>query len=151
MELKPLTHKDAWAILELIQDTMPSVYEVAKATLTDKASWKKHNRKMWGAWGEYKNGGIYKEHSKYLVYCCGLYDDEYISWFAVSPEAQGRGVGTDMLNFLISQCKCDTLYVETYLRQEFTSANAFYLKNGFTLYSIALPDVIYYQKDISKR
>lgn len=137
MNLVTLTQEDNDDILGLLKLAMPSIYDDAVAALTDTETWEK--RVMWG--DRHEGGGA-------LVSCCGLYDDENISWFAVDPYWQRTGLGKRMLDFLIDKCEADTLYVETYIRPDFASANAFYLKNGFELSGFTLPDTIYYKLEL---
>lgn len=131
IELKP---ENTAEILDLIKITMPSMYEGALLSLDD--GWV--GRVMWG----------YRDDCGVLIACCGINNSKYISWFAVDPDHQRSGLGKQMLEFLIDKCEVGTLCAETYLKAEFAKANAFYLKNGFTLSGIELPETIYYRKDL---
>lgn len=125
------SHKDE--IAELVITSMPSMAPFANNLLSDAEMW--GSRTMFG-----KRDGAGK-----LIACCGLCAENWLSWFAVHPDHQRRGLGTKMLHLLFQICKHDMLYVETYLRKEFAKANAFYLSNGFEFHGFVLPDIIYYK------
>lgn len=131
MELKPLTEKNVPEILNLIKQTMLGIYDLAFESLNN--NWQ--NRKMWGIWVD-----------KELVACCGILRQDghsYLSWFAVKPSLQRSRVGEFMLAFLLRKIKYN-VYVETYIRPDFASANAFYIKHGFKFFK-HVDDMITYR------
>jgi GNAT superfamily N-acetyltransferase len=63
-------------------------------------------------------------------------DNVWLSWFAVHPDFQQRGIGSQMLGYikrLAMKYGYKKLLVETYASQEFTVARRFYEQQGFTL------------------
>lgn len=74
-----------------------------------------------------------------LVGCCGYTYDEgrySISWTAVDPRYQGKGIGRKLLCYTIDRIKAlggKSVWVETYEHPSFFRAIGFYLEAGFRL------------------
>jgi len=110
-------------VLPLVRDTMPAdVYESAEA-LDDNPS-----RILFG---------FFK--GKILIGCCGYVynEDKYsISWTAVDPQYQKKGIGQKLLDKVIEELikmNAPCVYVETYEHPCFFNAIRFYMKNGFRM------------------
>ena len=82
-------------------------------------------------WGEYSDDGE-------LLCVCGFYDgwdreDRFwVSWFASRVQRQGKGkMMIDFLEKTAKEMGKKSLYIETYLNEQFLSANKFYQKMGY--------------------
>ena len=61
-------------------------------------------------------------------------ENVWLSWFAVDPLLQGRGLGSAMLDAVTREARHRhfmKFYIETYSTQEFARARAFYRARGF--------------------
>lgn len=67
-------------------------------------------------------------------YCWGPPENVWLSWFAVEPESQGRGLGVILLAAMTAEAHkrgYRRLFIETYSTSEFARARAFYAAQGF--------------------
>ena len=76
-----------------------------------------------------------------LIGCCGYFREGakyWISWTAILPNYQRKGIGQTLLNKVFEELKniTDRIYVETYEHPDFRKAVNFYWKNGFKLCGI---------------
>jgi ribosomal protein S18 acetylase RimI-like enzyme len=116
-------------ILPLIEATMPEdIYKHAVCVLSNNRTAK--DRTLFG----------YYFYNK-LVGCCGYFREGpkyWISWTAVLPSYQGKGIGQELLNKVFEDLNniTDRVYVETYEHPDFRKAINFYWKNGFKLCGI---------------
>lgn len=116
-------------ILPLIKVTMPEdVYNHAVDVLSDESFIK--DRTLFGCYFYGK-----------LIGCCGYFRDStkyWISWTAILPEYQRKGIGQKLLYKVFDELKniTDKVYVETYEHPDFRKAINFYWKNGFKLCGI---------------
>lgn len=118
--IKPIiNHRD---ILPLVEKTMPGdVYQ----NCIDVIDHYQNDRKLFG---------YYKDNR--LIGCCGyviLEHKTWISWTAVEPDYQSKGIGRQLLRHTLAYVDAESIYVETYEHPAFFSAIQFYLKNGFRL------------------
>jgi ribosomal protein S18 acetylase RimI-like enzyme len=110
-------------VLNIVRATMPDdVFESAEA-LEDS-----DKRNLWG---------FYVKDQ--LIGCSGYYYEDgkyFISWTAVRPENQGKGVGQRLITYVLEEIKKHggtRVGVETYENPMFFNAIMLYLKNGFRL------------------
>lgn len=67
-------------------------------------------------------------------YLWGPRENVWLSWFAVKPSLQGRGVGTSLLNAAQDKARergFTKMLIETYEGPDFACARAFYENRGF--------------------
>jgi ribosomal protein S18 acetylase RimI-like enzyme len=67
-------------------------------------------------------------------YAWGPDDNVWLAWFAVHPDYQRQGLGSQMLVFIEDQARARgfrKLFVETYLHSDFDKARSFYEASGF--------------------
>ncbi|MBN1125218.1 MAG: GNAT family N-acetyltransferase [Sedimentisphaerales bacterium] len=69
-------------------------------------------------------------------YIWGPRENVWLTWFCVHPDMQGKGLGTTLLSNAEAMArKLDyrKFFIETYDMPDFSTARAFYEKQGFTL------------------
>jgi len=67
-------------------------------------------------------------------YAWGPDENVWLAWFAVHPDYQRQGLGSQMLAFIEDQARArgfSKLFVETYLHSDFDKARRFYEASGF--------------------
>lgn len=151
MNLIELEQKHAPLIVDLVCRTMgPEVCEHCKKALEGPID--PGRRKLYGL----------LDGDRLLSVCGyykGFYSDKrlFISWFAVDPMLQRRGVGAEMINHIertVKESGVRWLYVETYDNETFRKANNFYRKCGYRHaghlknYLDDGSDALYYMKDL---
>ena len=68
-------------------------------------------------------------------YVWGPKENVWLSWFAVYPEYQNKGIGSFLIDSIITIAKNNgykNLFVETYLQDTFKKARYFYERKGFS-------------------
>lgn len=82
----------------------------------------------------YKDGGKVQGLVGLHHYSWGPRENVWLSWFAVDPAMQGRGVGKAMMAFIEDEARekgYKKLFVETYEGAGFEKAHRFYAGVGF--------------------
>ena len=67
-------------------------------------------------------------------YRWGPPENVWLSWFAVHPDHQGRGIGSALISFIENKAKeigYKKIFIETYGEETFAKARKFYEKKGF--------------------
>lgn len=130
LELSRLSVGDIPQCLRLIDMTMPdSVYADAVKALSDPKYRKA--RVLFGVF----DGDWLVGFSGYILWR-GRY---YVSWTAVDPAHQGKGIGTRVIERTLRRVRglgATHIDVETYEHPMFFKAIGFYLKHGFRLHRV---------------
>lgn len=148
--MKELGPEDHQQIVDLVALTMGESFGAyyKESLSTDDSTVKR--------WGVKERG---KLHGVCGLFYDGFYgsDKVWLTWFAVHPEWQRRGLGCYMMEHLVERAGEQGyrwLYVETYDNERFRKANNFYRKEGFRFAGMLkeyLPsgaDALYYRKQI---
>lgn len=142
------------------EHAIPLIYKTMGKVIGDDAItspiFKDEKREGWTGWGLWDK--------KVLVGLCGLWEPKgetvgkiWLSYFAVHPDYQRRGIGKWMLEQMEAEAKRRSkiyLFIETYQHPLFLKANAFYAKNGYVVGGYLennKPDnttLIYYKKNL---
>lgn len=65
--------------------------------------------------------------------------DVWLSWFAISPEYQRKGIGSLLMEYIqvvAREYGCKRLFIETYVHPDFVNALMFYRKMKFNVVGI---------------
>jgi GNAT superfamily N-acetyltransferase len=127
------------------QDTQAAVKLISTAMNSDESRWAKETFEFYFACKQFglENGRdyyVYKDGNEIIGlvglhhYMWGPKENVWLSWFAVSPSCQGKGIGTAMVKAVEQKARekgFKKFFIETYDGPTFEKARRFYQSIGF--------------------
>jgi len=134
-DVRPMQARDSESVVRLIGRAMNRAEAgQARKTFEFHFTCKRHALDDGRRYYVLEEGGRMRGVVGLHQYLWGPPENVWLAWFAIDPDQHRRGLGRQMLDFVIRHAQhlgYMKIFIETYSTPEFTKARAFYQAMGF--------------------